>query len=417
MRLCKSLAFFLILIGTIFSSIPGLCSDLALIHAKIYPSPTDPPIEDGTILVHNGRIRSVGPSSKIKVPRLARKVTVLDCSGRVVTAGFWNSHVHIFTAGLLHADKQSSAQIASQLDQMLTRWGFTTVFDLASVLDNTNNIRRRIEKGEVRGPRILTVGEPFYPKNGTPIYVQGFLEENHVPSAEVQSTQQAVERVRQQIRDGANGIKIFAGSITAQGVLPMPIDVAKAIVSEAHSAGKPVFAHPSNSEGIDVAIQSGVDILAHTAPMSGDWTAAFVERLKSAHMALIPTLTLFDVEAKKAQVSAEENEMWIRQAVQELKVFSDHGGEVLFGTDVGYTDHYDTAEEFTLMSRAGMSFQQILASLTTNPATRFGYHSGRIAPGMDADLVVLDGDPATDVTAFSKVHQVVRGGRLIYPPQ
>lgn len=417
MRLCKSLAFFLILIGTIFSSIPGLCSDLALIHAKIYPSPTDPPIEDGTILVHNGRIRSVGPSSKIKVPRLARKVTVLDCSGRVVTAGFWNSHVHIFTAGLLHADKQSSAQISSQLDQMLTRWGFTTVFDLTSILDNTNNIRRRIEKGEVRGPRILTVGEPFYPKNGTPIYVQGFLEENHIPSAEVQSTQQAVERVRQQIRDGANGIKIFAGSITAQGVLPMPIDVAKAIVSEAHSAGKPVFAHPSNSEGIEVAIQSGVDILAHTAPMSGDWTPAFVDRLKSAHMALIPTLTLFDVEAKKAKVSAEENEMWIRQAVQELKTFSDDGGEVIFGTDVGYTDHYDTAEEFTLMSRAGMSFQQILASLTTNPATRFGYHSGRIAKGMDADLVVLDGDPATDVSAFSKVHQVVRGGRLIYPPQ
>ena len=65
----------------------------------------------------------------------------------------------------------------------------------------------------------------------------------------------------------------------------------------------------------------------------------------------------------------------------------------------------------------GMSFQQILASLTTNPATRFGYssHGGRIAKGMDADLVVLDGDPARDVTAFSKVHQVIRGGKLTYP--
>jgi len=51
-----------------------------------------------------------------------------------------------------------------KLDQMLTRWGFTTVFDIASVLDNTNNIRHRIEKGEVCGLRILTVGEPFYPK-------------------------------------------------------------------------------------------------------------------------------------------------------------------------------------------------------------------------------------------------------------
>jgi len=142
-----------------------------------------------------------------------------------------------------------------------------------------------------------------------------------------------------------------------------------------------------------------------------------VERLKAAHLALIPTLTLFDVEAKKAKVSAEENEMWIKQAVQELKTYSDAGGQVLFGTDVGYIDQSDTAEEFQLMSRAGMSFQQILASLTTNPATRFGYssHSGRIAESMDADLVVLDGDPAKDVTAFSKVHQVIRGGKLTYP--
>ena len=69
------------------------------------------------------------------------------------------------------------------------------------------------------------------------------------------------------------------------------------------------------------------------------------------------------------------------------------------------------------MSRAGMNFQQILACLTTNPATRFRYsrHSGRIAKGMDADLVVLDGDPAKRCHGLFKVHQVIRGGKLIYP--
>jgi imidazolonepropionase-like amidohydrolase len=396
----------------------GFSSDLVLTHARIYSSPADPPIEDGTIIVKHGRIDAVGPSSEIKIPRFARAVTILDCRGFVVTAGFWNSHVHILTPGLLHAEKQSSAELSSQLEQMLTRWGFTTVFDIASVLDNTSNIRQRIANGEIRGPRILTVGEPFYPKAGTPVYVKGFLEENHIPSAEVQSIPEAWERVRHQIANGADGIKLFTGAITAQGVLPMPIDIAKAIVAEAHRAGKPVFAHPSNAEGLEVAMQSGVDILAHTAPMSGDWTPALVDRLKAAHMALIPTLTLFDVEAKKAKVSPEENEQWIAQAIQELKAYSNAGGEILFGTDVGYIDHYDTAEEFTLMARAGVSFPQILASLTTNPAARFGYsaHSGRIAKGMDADLVVLAADPATDITAFSKVRDVVQSGKLIFPP-
>jgi imidazolonepropionase-like amidohydrolase len=68
------------------------------------------------------------------------------------------------------------------------------------------------------------------------------------------------------------------------------------------------------------------------------------------------------------------------------------------------------------MSRAGMTFPQILASLTTTPAQRFGYaaHSGRIAPGMDADLVVLSADPAADITALSKVTYTVRNGKVIF---
>jgi len=300
---------------------------------------------------------------------------------------------------------------------MLTRWGFTTVFDIASVLENTNLIRRRIESGEVRGPRILTVGEPFWGKGGTPIYVKGFLEANHIVIPEVESTAQATGRVRQEIRDGADGIKIFANSIEADGILTMPLDLAKVIVAETHRAGKPVFAHVSNDDGIEVAVQSGVDILAHTTPIGELWSPSFSKRLITAHIALTPTLTLWDFEGKRGNAPPAEIEKGMSRAAQQLKAFSQAGGQVLFGTDVGYIDMFDTSEEFAWMSRAGMNFRQILASLTTNPATRFRYssHSGRIAKGMDADLVVLDGDPAKDVTAFSKVHQVIRGGQLIYP--
>jgi len=138
--------------------------------------------------------------------------------------------------------------------------------------------------------------------------------------------------------------------------------------------------------------------------------------MKAAHLGLIPTLTLFDVEAKKDHVSPKENQEWIDAAVQQLKAYSAAGGQILFGTDVGYTDHYDTAEEYILMSQAGMTFPQILASLTTNPAGRFASsgHSGRIAKLMDADLAVLDSDPAVDIGAFSKVRYTIRNGKIIY---
>jgi imidazolonepropionase-like amidohydrolase len=331
-----------------------------------------------------------------------------------VTAGFWNSHVHILLPGLLHAENLSSGQITSQLQQMLTRWGFTTVFDIASVLQNTNLIRHRIESGEVKGPQILTTGEPFWMKGGTPIYVQGFLEANHISIPEVESTAQAKERVRQQINDGADGIKIFANSAERDGMLTMPLDLAQLIVAEAHHACKPAFAHVSNNQGIEVAIQSGVDILAHTTPTDDPWSPSFVHRLTAAHMALTPTLTLWEVVSPNA--TPDELEKGMSRAAQQLGAFYQAGGQVLFGTDVGFIEHFDTSEELKWMSRAGMSFQGILASLTTNPAQRFGYatHSGRIAKGMDADLVVLSADPAQNTSAFSKVRYTIRGGDIIY---
>ena len=101
----------LLLFWVLFACGLARASDLALVGAKIYPSPTEQAIENGSILVHDGRIVAFGPSAAIKVPLDG---TVIDCRGLVVTAGFWNSHVHILTPGLLHAEKLSSQQISSE---------------------------------------------------------------------------------------------------------------------------------------------------------------------------------------------------------------------------------------------------------------------------------------------------------------
>lgn len=416
-RLTRAFFALLFLVTGVMVCLPACAADLALTHTKIYFSPTDAPLEDGTILIHNGRIRAVGPSAHTKILKLIRRVTVIDCRGKVVTAGFWNSHVHILTPVLLHSELRSNEVVSAELDQMFTRWGFTTVFDLGSILNNTNNIRRRIARGEVRGPRILTVGDPFFPRGGTPVYVQQLWREEHLPSEEIDSIPQALAREKRQVAAGADGVKLFTGAIVADAILPMPLDAAKALAAEAHRSGKPVFAHPSNMEGLNIAIDSGVDILAHTAPGSGDWTPEFTARLKSAHMALIPTLKLFEVEGGRAHLSDSAIKPFVDSAVRQLQAYSQAGGLILFGTDAGYIPDYNTAEEFRLMAQAGMSFPQILASLTTNPASRFGYdrRSGHLAKGMDADLVVLAADPAKDITAFARIDRVVRGGKTVYP--
>jgi len=133
-------------------------------------------------------------------------------------------------------------------------------------------------------------------------------------------------------------------------------------------------------------------------------------------MALTPTLTLSEFESRKGNISARDLEEVMTRAARQLNVFFSVGGNVLFGTDVGYTDIFDTTEEFKWMSRAGMNYEQILASLTTTPARRFGYseHTGIIAKGYDADLVVLKKDPVKDATAFANVRYTIREGMVIY---
>lgn len=401
----------LLLTLVFFVSVPSHASDLALIGAKVYPSPTASPIENGSILIHDAKILAVGPSPTIKIPRDA---TVIDCKGLVVTAGFWNSHVHIIPPGLLHARESSVAELNQQLDMMFNRWGFTTVFDLASVLDNTLALRRRIESNELRGPHILTVGEPIWTIE--PLYIRDFLEENNIRIPDTKTPSQAISLVRDHAAKGANGIKLFTGSYQGDTVAVLPLAIAKAAVVEAHRHHMAVFAHPQNLAGVEVALDSGVDVLAHTVLQSPPWTLEFVSRLKSANLALIPTLTLFDSEARKAKEPDQEREAWITRAVAELRAYSETGGDILFGTDIGYTNHFDTTMEFSLMSQAGMNYQQVLASLTTNPARRFGYsdRNGRIAKGMEADLVILRADPARDATAFSKVRYTIRSGELMY---
>ena len=156
---------------------------------------------------------------------------------------------------------------------------------------------------------------------------------------------------------------------------------------------------------MELVLQGHVDVLAHTIEDPEHWTDSTVARLKAANVSLVPTLALFSPDGDAEGI------------LHEVKSYADAGGRILFGTDVGYLTDYDRlAREFELLARAGLRFPQILASLTTAPAERlgFGARAGRIAIGMDADLVVLDGDPARDVRAFARVRYTVRAGRVIY---
>lgn len=394
---------------------PATAADLAIVGARIHPSPEADPISDGTVLVRDGLIVAVGDSDELELPADAH---VIDARGKVLVAGFWNSHVHLMSPAMLEAASRPAAELERELVELLTRWGFTTVFDIASFNDAPAALRERVEAGEIAGPEILYVGTPFYPVDNMPIYIRDLVASLGVPDTNTASPEDARVRAARQLEAGAHGMKLFAGSIVGgdTGVLPMQVDIAKAAVEAAHSYGKAAFSHPSNVEGLEVSLAAGVDVLAHTTPISGPWDKALVARLREARVALTPTLTLFQVELQREQAPEDVVDAVIANATQQVRAFSAAGGTVLFGTDVGYIDHADTRLEFELMARAGMDWRAILASLTTSPAERFGQSTGkgRIAAGMQADLVLLGGDPAEDATAFADVEMTIRRGRVLF---
>ncbi|QAY76461.1 amidohydrolase family protein [Sphingosinicella sp. BN140058] len=381
-------------------------SETAFVGCRIVPSADALSIADGVLVIREGRIAAVGARGRTKVPAGAERIS---CNGGTLLPGFWNSHVHFMGPEWRGAERLPATRLSAQLADMLTRYGFAHVVDTGSDLANTLSIRRRILSGEVRGPGIITAGGALVGPTGTPFYVtDGKLAELH-------DAEQARRLVAQSIRAGAGAVKLMSVSLTREQPFPsIPAETIRAVADEAHRAGVKVLVHPTNRRGVELAIDGGADVLLHTAPIGGPWDARFAEHIVGARVALVPTLKLWGYEAAKTNDTAMAQH-FAEVAQQQVAAFRKAGGRILFGTDVGYMTDFDPADEYLQMHASGMAARDILASLTTNPVRTFGApaRQGRLAPGYDADLVLVNGNPETDVKAFADVRRAYRAGRRI----
>jgi imidazolonepropionase-like amidohydrolase len=241
----------------------------------------------------------------------------------------------------------------------------------------------------------------------------GFIPLDKLENPRVSEPTEAHDAVTKLLDSGVDGVKLYAVTIGRNGI-PLPDPAIASVVNEAHKRGKIVFAHPTTAVGLMASVKAGVDVLAHVTPQSGPWDDTIVDAMKQAGVALIPTLALWKYELRHERVSI--GDAYSETAVGQLRKWVTAGGVVLFGTDVGYMTEYDPADEYTLMSQAGMTFSQILSSLTTAPAQRFGVSKelGRIAQGFTADLTILKGDPSKEIRALADVQFTLRDGRIIY---
>ncbi len=389
-------------IAVIASLASGQAADAGLVlgGATIYATPDSPPIRDGIVVTRSGRIEAIGERSAVTVPAGMPR---LDLTGYVLVAGFWNSHVHFSEKQFASAGVAPAAQLADAAREMLTRWGFTSVFDTGSDLANTLALKKRIDAGEVDGPLIFTAGDILYPKGVTDRRFR------------IETPNEAIAASQALLDGGADAIKVYAQAFWDPNLKLSP-EVLAAVRTETRRRNRPMLAHPSNRDGLSNAVNAGVDVLVHTTPQIGQWGQELVAKMKASNIALIPTLKLWRFELMKDKEPADAIDGFQQRGVAQLREYFSAGGQILFGTDVGYMTDYSTEEEYTRMAQAGMGYRDILASLTTLPAARHGrgQRLGRIAVGLDADLVVLRSDPAQSVTAFANVAYTIRAGRILH---
>ena len=383
--------------------------EAAFVGCRIVPSAGAAAIDNGVLVIRGTRIAAVGATGTVKVPAGAR---LIPCDGGTLLPGFWNNHVHFMGAEWAQADRMPAGRLAAQLTAMLTRYGFAHVVDTGSDLGNTLALRRRILSGAVQGPRIITAGGVFVGRNGTPFYItDSKLAELHDPD-------QARRAVRASLQAGAGAVKLMSVSLTREQPFPsIPENTIRAAADEAHNARVKLLVHPTNRQGVELAIAGGADVLLHTAPIGGAWDEAFAKRVVAAGLALVPTLKLWAWEAAKTDDSGMARQ-FAQVSQQQVAAFRHARGRILFGTDVGYMTDFDPTEEYRHMKESGMSARDILASLTINPVETFGVPSrqGRLAPGYDADLVLVDGDPEANVEAFAAIRMTYRAGARIDVP-
>jgi imidazolonepropionase-like amidohydrolase len=370
--------------------------DLIISDVRLFTEPGAPPLENVSIAINDGKIVEIG--SKLSVESSIE----LDCGGRAATAGLWNSHVH-FMGPAIETDAPGEIQA------MLLQYGFTSVLDTGSDLAATIDLSKAIDRGDMAGPRIYMANGSFVYTDGTPAYLPG------IRLPEIDDPSQADALVAEVMHSGAQGIKVFAGSyMSPTETLHLPPEILRAVTDATHERGGFVVSHPNDQIGLINSVENGVDVLAHTTPRAKPLDDSFIALMKANNVALIPTLKLWSYELRRGEVPEKVVQIVQGNAVTQLADYYAADGEILFGTDTGYMRDFDTKDEFLLMATAGMDFDGILASLTTNPAKRFANEPGRLEVGATADIVVYANDPSIDAAAFSQVQYTIIAGKLVF---
>jgi imidazolonepropionase-like amidohydrolase len=295
--------------------------------------------------------------------------------------------------------------------------GFTTMRDLGTEGAGYADVelKQAVEQGIVPGPRLLAVTRAIV---ATGAYgPKGFALEWRVPQgAEEASAFDIIRVVRDQIGHGADWVKLYGdyrwGPLPGARPTFLPEEM-KAAVDTARSAGVPVAVHATTPEGMLRAIMAGAETIEHGDGGTPEIFKLMVER----HVALCPTLAAGDATAQYAgwKKGQQPEPPGLVQKRASFKAALAAGVVILSGSDIGVFPHGENAREIELMVDYGMPALDALKAATSVAGRVLHMNIGEVKPGMFADLIAVDGDPATDISALRRVTFVMKAGTVYKP--
>ncbi len=385
-------------------------------------------IEPGDLLIEGERIVEVAPAS---VPKDA---VVTDLGDLTLLPGLMDMEVNLLMGGPNHESPLNPVQDDPAVRTLRAvanarrtlRAGFTTVRNLGLFVQTGGllldvALKKAIDFGWIEGPRVVPAGHAISPTGGhlDPTMFQA-IAPHIMPLTVEEGIANGVDEVRKavryQIKHGAELIKVCASNGVMShtgpaGAQQYSDEELRAIVDEAHRAGRRVAAHCMGDRAMNAAMDAGIDCLEHGF-LASDET---LERMVETGTFLVATTYLTEamnttradpaIQAKAADVFPRARATTIRAI--EL------GVKIACGTDAPAIPHGRNAKELLAMVDRGMTPLQAIRAATTVAAELIDVDDrGRLEAGLLADVIAVDGDPLADIAATEAVRFVMKGGRV-----
>ena len=405
----------------------------AIVNARIFDGTGKQVISNGVIVIKDKFIVDVGSSGEVKIPDEAK---VIDVKGMTVLPGLIDAHMHL--TGMKSGDLVKEplitpigvffARAIKDLEALINA-GFTTVCDAGSII--ALHLKYAVNEGTVTGPRILAAGYAISQTFGhgdqhyLPIeWVDARTTKKITPlmSLICDGVDECRKATRYALREGADFIKVMtSGGVLSEKDRPeyrqFTLEELKAIVDEAKAVGKFVHAHAQGKEGIKNAILAGIKVIAHAIYIDDEC----VELAKEKNVVIVPTLSisqmLIEVGSKIGipEWGLRKIEEVYQTHIENIRNAYKRGVCLATGTDFFChcgtpLGHGQNALELKLfVEKLGMTPTEAIIAATRNASKATGLENliGTIEKGKLADLIVVNGDPLTNIDVLLNVDNIV----------